>query len=290
MPRQLESKILIWNRKSRSESEITIWKSERRKYSYDRAICAGGIRRGTIRLNRMMTMRICSHARMLTRQTLPCAPDALHMAVTSERSRFSRNGAESGTTRNASVLRGDAGGATQKADLDRFFGSEITARTWVTSENLPGNAGDATQKADLVQTFWSGFAVRKKGRPGKFARGCRWCDPKRGHPSGRLSVKPGPLRSCHVSIAPQLLGAFRFVRHSCPENGSPRKCSGGCWWCGAKSGRSRIFRYTHIRKSVTSNCGVYQLCPGLLWCDPNPGPVTKLAQDFWVRKRGLENR
>ena len=35
-----------------------------------------------------------------------------------------------------------------------------------------------------------------------------------------------------------------------------------------------------IRKSVTSECGVYQVCPGLRWCDPNPGPVTKLAKIF----------
>ena len=33
-----------------------------RKYAYDHAICAGGIIRGEIRLNRMMTMQMCSHA------------------------------------------------------------------------------------------------------------------------------------------------------------------------------------------------------------------------------------
>ena len=53
---------------------------------------------------------------------------------------FSSNGAESGTTRNASVLLGDA--------------------------------GDATQNANLDQTFWSGIVVRKMGCPGKFVRGC----------------------------------------------------------------------------------------------------------------------
>ena len=51
MPRQLDSEILIWIRKSRSYSEFANCKSEQRKYTYDRAICAGGIRRGTIRRN-----------------------------------------------------------------------------------------------------------------------------------------------------------------------------------------------------------------------------------------------
>ena len=93
----------------------------------------------------------------------------LKLAVTSQQSCFSSSGAESGSTRNASVLLGDAGGATQKADLDRFFGSGITAPRWVTPENLQWNVGDATPKADLVHTFGSGIVVRKMGRPGKGA-------------------------------------------------------------------------------------------------------------------------
>ena len=83
-------------------------------------------------------------------------------------------GAAGACLRTASVLLGDAGGATQNADLDQFLGSGITAQNWVTPDNLLGNAGDATQKPDLIQTFWSGFAVRKMGCPGIFARGCRW--------------------------------------------------------------------------------------------------------------------
>ena len=56
------------------------------------------------------------------------------MAVTSQRSRFSSNGAESGTTRNASVLLGDACGATQKTDLDQFWSSHFSG-----PELLPQN-------------------------------------------------------------------------------------------------------------------------------------------------------
>ena len=36
------------------------------------------------------------------------------------------------------------------------------------------------------------------------------------------------------STAPQLFGAQLDDRNSFPENGSPRKRSGGCWWCDAK--------------------------------------------------------
>ena len=35
-----------------------------------------------------------------------------------------------------------------------------------------------------------------------------------------------------------------------------------------------------VRKSVTSEVGVHQLCPGLRWRDPNPGPVTKVIKIF----------
>ena len=52
-----------------------------------------------------------------------------------------------------------------------FSGPESLPPKWITLEKLPWNAGDATQKADVVQTFESRIAVRRMGRPGKFAWG-----------------------------------------------------------------------------------------------------------------------
>ena len=70
-----------------------------------------------------------------------------------------------------------------------FPGPELLPPNWFSPENLPGGAGDTTQKTNLVQTCWSECVVRKMGRPGKFAQRYRWCDPKSGHPSGRVSEK-----------------------------------------------------------------------------------------------------
>ena len=145
----------------------------------------------------------------------------LKMAVTSQRSRFSSNGAELGATRNAWVLLGDAGGATQIADLDHFLGPGLLPGKWVAPENLPRDVGGETQNTDIHQVV--------------------------------CLEKIGPLRSRHVS---KLTVSNSFMRNHRPENGSRRKCSRGCCWCGAKTGRTRIIRYTNIRKSVTSE----------LWC------------------------
>ena len=74
------------------------------------------------------------------------------LAVTSQRRRFSSNGAELGPTRNASVLLREAGGATLKSDLDHFFGSGITAPKWSPPKICRGTLVMPIQKADLVQT------------------------------------------------------------------------------------------------------------------------------------------
>ena len=111
----------------------------------------------------------------------------------SQRIRFSssatRSGSESGVTKYASVLHGDAGGATQKADLGQFSWYGITApkmasprkfcrgvlvmrpkkRTsanlfcpewlsgkWFASANLAGNVGGETPKPDTSHVDLSG--------------------------------------------------------------------------------------------------------------------------------------
>ena len=97
----------------------------------------------------------------------------------------------------------------KKRTSSKLFGPDLLSGIRVAPANLSGDVGVETQKADIHQVV---------------------C-PK----------KTGALRCRHVS---KLLAPNSFVRKSCPENGSPRKCSGWCWWCGAKSGRTRIFRLT----------------------------------------------
>ena len=55
----------------------------------------------------------------------------------------------------------------------------------------------------------------------------------------------------------------------------------GCWWCDAQFRTySNLSLHPVSGKSVTSDCGVYQLCVGLPWRDPNRGPVTKVVEIF----------
>ena len=77
-------------------------------------------------------------------------------------------------------------------------------------------------------------------------------------------------------------------------NGPPRKRSGGC-----RLGHTQIRTVSNfwsfcvtpsIRKSVTSELWCISILPGVAVVRPRPRTRNETCQDFWVRKRGPENR
>ena len=157
----------------------------------------------------------------------------------------------------------------KKRISSKLFGPELLSGKRIAPANLPGDVGGETQKADIHQVV--------------------------------CPEKNGPLRSRHVSkltVSTWKVHDYSHLkRYQTHLSGIPvRKwvsaanVPGGAGGAAQNSGRAKSFVTPISGNTLHRNCGVYQLCPGVPWCDPKRGLVTKLDQDFWVGKRGPENR
>ena len=119
----------------------------------------------------------------------------------------------------------------KKRTSSKLLGPDLFSGKWVAPANLPGDVGGETQKADIHQ------AVCPK--------------------------KDGPSRSRHVS---KLVVSNSYVRNSCPETGSPRKCSRGCGVLVVRPKNpdgAESFVTPSIRKRVTSELWCISTLPGV---------------------------
>ena len=63
-----------------------------------------------------------------------------------------------------------------------------------------------SKNTHLGNTFFSGIAARKTGHPGKFALGCKWCEPNCGHV---LECHfSGHVLECHFFVSYCYIGAL----------------------------------------------------------------------------------